>query len=165
MHPLLNPDLGLWVWTLLAFLIVLVILRKYAWKPIIAGLLEREKTIADSIATAEKVRAEMAHLKNENEALLTKAREERADMLREAKVTKDKIINDAKEQAKIEANKILADLQVSIENQKMGAITDIKNQIGTLVIEMSEKVLRRELSDKASQEGYINKLTADVQLN
>jgi len=100
MHPLLKPELGLWVWTLVAFLIVLVILKKYAWTPIISSLNEREKSIAESIEIAERVKAEMAQLQSENESLLVKAREERADMLRDAKATKDKIIHEAKEQAK-----------------------------------------------------------------
>lgn len=165
MHPLLNPDLGLWVWTLVAFFIVLIILRKYAWKPIINSLQEREQTIADSIATAERVKAEMAQLQSENEALLAKAREERAEMLKEAKVTRDKIIAEAKEQAKEEANKIMADVQLSINNQKMAAITEVKNQIGSLVIEMSEKVLRRELTDRSAQEKFISELTQATSLN
>src|ERR1700749_2715039 len=97
---LLTPDLGLLVWTLLAFLIVAFILGKFAWPAIIKGLNEREGKIADSIASAEKVRAEMAQLKNDNEALLAKAREERAQLLKEAKETKDKIINEAKDEAK-----------------------------------------------------------------
>jgi F-type H+-transporting ATPase subunit b len=165
MHPLLNPDLGLWVWTLVAFFIVLFILRKYAWKPIINSLQEREQTIADSIATAERVKAEMAQLQSENEALLAKAREERAEMLKEAKITRDKIIAEAKEQAKEEANKIMADVQLSINNQKMAAITEVKNQIGSLVIEMSEKVLRRELSDRTAQEKFISELAETANLN
>lgn len=165
MHPLLNPDLGLWVWTLVAFFIVLIILRKYAWKPIINSLQEREQTIADSIATAERVKAEMAQLQSENEALLAKAREERAEMLKEAKLTRDKIIAEAKEQAKEEANKIMVDVQLAINNQKMAALTEVKNQIGTLVIEMSEKVLRRELTDRMAQEKFISELTEATNFN
>ena len=106
---LLTPDLGLIVWTLLAFLVVFFILKKFAWPAIIKGLQERETNIANSIATAEKVKLEMAQLKNDNEALLAKAREERAVMLREAKETKDKIINEAREEAKVQAAKIIAD--------------------------------------------------------
>jgi F-type H+-transporting ATPase subunit b len=111
------------------------------------------------------VKAEMAQLQNENEALLTKAREERADMLREAKVTKDRIIHEAKEQAKDEANKVMADLQVNINNRKIAAINDLKSQMGVLVVEMAEKVLQRELSDKASQEKYIKSMADASILN
>lgn len=162
---LLTPDLGLIVWTLLAFLVVFFILKKFAWPAIIKGLQERETNIANSIATAEKVKLEMAQLKNDNEALLAKAREERAVMLREAKETKDKIINEAREEAKVQAAKIIADAHASINNQKMAAITDLKNQVGNLVIEISEKVLRRELQNRADQESFIRQMADGAKLN
>jgi len=162
---LLLPHLGLIVWTLLAFLIVFFILKKFAWKQIIGGLQERESNIADAIATAEKVKNEMAQLKSDNEALLQSAREERAAMLKEAKDIKDKMISDAKEEAKAQAAKIIADANASIHHQKMAALTDIKNQVGKMVVEVSEKILRKELSDKANQESYINKLAEEIKLN
>jgi len=162
---LLTPDLGLFLWNLLGFLILFFILKKTAWKPILKSLSEREKGISDSLATAEKVKAEMAQLKNENEALLAKAREERALLLKEARETKDKIINEAKDQAKIEAGKIITDAQAAIEQQKMAAITEVKNQVGNLVIEVAEKILRRELSNKTEQESYIRQLSNEVKLN
>ena len=162
---LLTPDLGLFVWNLLAFLVVFFILKKFAWKPILGSLKERETGIADSLATAEKIKAEMAQLKNENEELLAKAREERAQMLKEARDIKDKIINEAKEQAKIESSKIITDAQAAIEQQKMAALTDVKNQVGSLVIEISEKILRRELANKTEQENYISQLANEVKLN
>ena len=137
---LLTPHLGFFVWTIVAFVVVLFLLKKFAWKPILKSLNERESNIANSIAAAEKVKAEMAQMKSENEALLAKAREERAQMLKEARETKDKIINEAKDQAKVEANKIIIEAQAAIETQKMAAITDVKNQVGKLVIEVSEKV-------------------------
>jgi F-type H+-transporting ATPase subunit b len=160
---LLTPSFGLLFWTLLAFLVVFFLLRKFAWGPIMQALGEREKTIADSLATAERVKAEMAQMKSENEALLVQAREERAQMLKEAKETKDKIINDAKEQAKLEANKIFADANQALENQKMAAITDVKNEIGKMVIQVSETVIRKELANKADQEVYIRKLADDLE--
>ncbi len=162
---LLLPHLGLIVWTVLAFLVVLFILKKYAWGAILKGLNEREANIANSIATADKVKSEMAQLKSENEALLVAAREERAAMLKEAKDIKDKMINDAKDEAKVQAGKIITDAQASIQNQKMAALTDIKNEVGKMVIEISEKILRKELSNKADQEGYIKKLADDIKLN
>ena len=162
---LLTPGFGLIIWTLLAFLIVFFILKKFAWKPILNSMNQREKGIADSLATAENIKAEMALMKSENEALLVKAREERAQMLKEAKETKDRIINEAKEQAKVETNKIIADAQSVINQQKMAALTDLKNQVGNLVVEVSEKVLRRELSNKQDQEKYINQLAENVKLN
>ncbi|MBS1496902.1 MAG: F0F1 ATP synthase subunit B [Bacteroidetes bacterium] len=162
---LLTPDLGLLLWTLIAFLVVLFILGKFAWPAIVKGLNDREKNIADSITSAEKVKLEMAQLKNDNEALLTQAREERSAMLKEAKEIKDKMINDAKDEAKIQAAKIISDAQASINQQKMAAMTDLKNQVGKLVVEVSEKVLRRELTNKADQEGYIRQLAEEVKLN
>src|SRR6187200_3263409 len=108
---LLTPSFGLIFWTLLAFIIVFFILKKFAWKPILNGLNEREKGIADSLATAERVRGEMAELKSENEELLAKAREERSAMLKEAREIKDRIINDAKDEAKVHASKIITDAQ------------------------------------------------------
>jgi F-type H+-transporting ATPase subunit b len=162
---LLLPEFGLLIWTLLAFLVVFFILGKFAWPAIVKGLKEREQGITDSLAVAEKVKAEMAQLKSENETLLAQAREERAQMLKEARDIKDKIINEAKEQAKIEANKIIVNAQAAIEQQKMAAITDVKNQVGNLVIEISEKILRRELSNKAEQENYITQLANEVKLN
>jgi len=162
---LLLPKLGLLIWTLLAFLIVFFLLKKMAWPAIMKGLRDREQGIADSLATAEKVRAEMAQLKNENEALLALAREERAHLLKEARETKDRIISEAKEQAKVEANKIITEAQLAINTQKMAAITDVKNQVGKLVIEVSEKVLRRELGNRESQEKHIMGLVDEVKLN
>lgn len=162
---LLTPEFGLLLWTALAFVIVLYILAKFAWKPILKSLKERETGIADSLASAEKVKAEMAQMQSENEALLAKAREERAQLLKEARDTKDRIIAEAKEQAKAEANKIVADAQAAIQQQKMAALTDVKNQVGNLVIEVAEKVLRRELANKGEQENYIKQLATEVKLN
>ncbi len=162
---LLLPHLGLIVWTIIAFLVVLFILKKYAWAPILKGLDDREANIADSIATADKVRFEMAQLKSENEELLALAREERAAMLKEAKEIKDRMITAAKDEAKVQAAKIITDAHASIHNQKMAAMTDLKNQVGNLVIEVSEKILRRELSNKTEQETYIRQLATDAKLN
>jgi F-type H+-transporting ATPase subunit b len=162
---LLIPSFGLIFWTLLAFLLVFFILRKFAWGPILKSLNERERGIADSLATAERIKAEMVQLKGENEALLAKAREERALLLKEARDTRDKMINEAKDQAKVEAAKIIADARLAIEQQKMAAITEVKNQVGSLVVEVAEKILRRELTDKPQQENYIRQLTNESKLN
>ena len=165
MHPLLKPEFGLLIWTLLAFLIVFFILKKFAWPVILKGLKDRQQSIADSLSTAEKIKAEMSMMKSENEALLAMAREERALMMKEARETKDKIINEAKEQSKIEANKIITEAQAAINTQKMAALTEVKNQVGKLVIEVSEKVLRRELGNKEAQEAHIKGLVDEVKLN
>jgi F-type H+-transporting ATPase subunit b len=162
---LLTPDFGLIFWTLIAFLIVFFILKKFAWKPILSSLDAREKGIADSLQTAERVKNEMAQLKSEHEDLLIRAREERGAMLKEARETKEKIINEAKEQAKVEASKIISETKQAIENQKMAAIIDVKNEVGKMVIEISEKILRRELNSKEAQEEHIKELVDEVKLN
>jgi len=162
---LLLPEFGLLIWTLLAFLIVFFILGKYAWPAIVKGLRDRESGITDALATAERVRAEMAQLKSENEALLAQAREERAIMLKEARDTKEKIINEAREQAKMAADKILTDAQAMIEQRRMAALIDVKNEIGMIVVEISEKILRRQLDNLPDQERYIKQLAEEVKLN
>ena len=162
---LLLPGLGLVFWTLLAFLVVFFILKKFAWKPILESLKERETGIANSIASAETMKAEMAALKSENETVLAQARDERAKIIKEAKDVSDKMIADAKEKARGEFDRIVSEAQAAITQQKNAALIDVKNQVGNLVIEVAEKVLRRELSDKAVQENYIKELAEGVKLN
>ena len=162
---LLTPELGLFIWTTLAFLIVFFVLRKFAWKPILASLDEREKNISGSLETAERVKREMAQLKSENEELMARAREERSAMLKEARDTKDKIVAEAKDQAKVEANKIIADAQQQINAQKMAALTEVKNEVGKLVVEVTEKILRTQLASKEAQEQHIKGLIEDIKLS
>ena len=162
---LLTPELGLFFWTLIAFLAVFFILRKFAWKPILNSLGEREKGIADSIATAERVKGEMSQLQAQNEKLLAQAREERTTMLREAKEMKDKIVNDAKDQAKEEANKIIIDAQQQIIQQKNAAMTEVRNEIGSLALEVAEKILRKQLNASEGQEAYMNMMAENIKLN
>lgn len=152
-------------WTLLAFLIVFFVLRKFAWGPILNSLNERERGIADSLETADRVKREMAQLKSENEELLARAREERGAMLKEAREIKDRIIAESKEQAKVEYSKIVSEAQQAIEVQKMAALTEVKNEVGKMVVEVAEKVLRRELSNPAAQEAHIKDLVEEVKLN
>jgi len=162
---LLMPGLGIMVWTLIAFLVVFFILKAFAWKPILKSLKDREQNISDAISSAERVKVEMAQMKNENEAMMNKAREERSIMIKEAKEQADKMLAEAKDRAKAEYDRILADAQQAIQQQKNAALTDVKNQVGALVIEVSEKILRKELSNKAEQESYIKQLAGDVKLN
>lgn len=162
---LLTPEIGLFIWTLVAFLLVLFILRKFAWKPILKTLNERESGIADSIAAAERVKEEMKQMKSENEVLLAQAREERSLLLKEAKETKDKIVNEAKEQAKTEAAKILDDARLQIEQQKNAAMTAVKNEIGNLAVDVAEKILRKQLSTQDAQQGLAVMLAEEIKLN
>lgn len=162
---LLTPEIGLFIWTLIAFLFVLFILRKFAWKPILKTLNERETGIADSIAAAEKVKEEMKQMQAQNESLLAQAREERSQLLKEAKETKDRIISEAKEQAKAEANRIMEDTRLQIEQQKNAAMTAVKNEIGTLAVEVAEKILRKQLSNQETQQGLVQMLAEEIKLN
>jgi F-type H+-transporting ATPase subunit b len=162
---LLTPEFGLLIWTLVAFLLVFWILAKFAFPAITKGLKAREEGIANSLAAAEKAKAEMSQLKSENEALLAKAREERAALLKDAKEASDKMIAEAKDKAKAEYDRIIAEAQIAINQQKNAALTDVKNQVGNLVIEVAEKVLRKELASKTEQESYIKQLADGVKLN
>ena len=162
---LLTPELGLFVWTLVAFLIVFFILKKFAWGPILKTLGERERGIADSIAAADRVKAEMATMQSENEKLMQTAREERAQMLREAKQMSEQMLAKAKEEQRIVTDKMIADAQQQINQQKMAALTDVKNQIGALAVEVSEKVLRTKLSSEDAQNAYNELLSKEVKLN
>lgn len=162
---LLTPELGLFFWTLVAFLVVLFILKKFAWGPIVKMLHERESGIADSISAAEKVKEEMKLLQAQNETLLAQAREERTAMLKDAKETKDKMISEAKEQAKAEANKIMDDTRLQIERQKNAAMTEVKNEIGNLAVEVAEKILRKQLAGQEAQQNFVKMLADEIKLN
>lgn len=165
LNPLVKPDVGLAFWSLVAFAILFFVLKKMAWKPMLAAISEREQNIEDAILKADKLKTEMAQMASENEALLQKAREERATMIKEAKETSDKMIAEAKDKAKAEYDRIVGEAQAAITQQKNAALTDVKNQVGGLVIEVSEKILRRELSNKTEQENYIKELANSVKLN
>lgn len=162
---LLTPELGLFFWTLVAFLAVFFILKKFAWKPILTSLNERETGIAQSIAAAERVKNEMSQLQAENEKVMIQAREERSAMLKEAKETRDRIVNEAKDAAKVEANKIISDAQLQIQQSKMAALTEVKNEIGNLAVEVAEKILRKQLSTADGQSTYASMLAEEVKMN
>lgn len=162
---LLQPALGLFTFSLVIFLLLFFILKAFAWKPILGVLKERETSIADAISSAERVKEEMAQMKAEHEHVLAEAKQERSKILKEAKDAKDQIIAEAKTQAQAEAKKIISEAYTAIDNQKMAALTDVKNQVGKLVIEVAEKVLRKELSDKSAQESYIKELAGEIKLN
>ena len=159
---LLTPAIGLIFWTTLIFLIVLYLLRKFAWKPILKALDDREHTIDDALKTAARTKEEMANLKSEHEALLQQARQERMSIIGEANKVKEQIINEAREKANAEAAKIMEETRRDIENRKMEAIIDVKNEIGNMVVDVAEKVLRRQLDNKPEQESYIRRLADDL---
>ncbi len=164
-NPLVLPDIGLVFWNTIAFLILLLVLGKFAWKPMLKAIAERESGIEEALLRADKMKAEIAAMQNENEALLAKAREERAGMIKDAKETADKMVTDAKDKAKQEYERIISDAQVAITQQKNASLTEVKNQVGSLVVEVAEKILRKELSNKAEQESYIKQIAEGVKLN
>jgi ATP synthase, F0 subunit b len=162
---LLTPELGLFIWTLVAFLAVFFILKAFAWKPILKSLSERETGIADAIASAERVKKEMGAMQAENERIMQQAREERSAMLKEAKEQADMIVNKAKESTKAITDKMVADAQVQIQQQKMAALTEVKNEIGNLAVEVAEKVLRKQLATSDAQSNYAQLLAEDIKMN
>jgi F-type H+-transporting ATPase subunit b len=162
---LLSPDFGLIFWTVVIFLLTFLILARYAWKPILKMLDAREKSIADSIESADRIKAEMSQMKSEHEHMLVEAKAERSRILKEAKEVKDQIIAEARDQAKAEARKIVESAQIAINNQKMAALTDVKNQVGNLAVEVAEKILRKELADKDNHQHYIHQLAQEIKLN
>jgi F-type H+-transporting ATPase subunit b len=164
-NPLVLPDIGLVFWNTIAFLILLVVLGKFAWKPMLKAIAERENGIEEALLRADKMKAEITAMQNENEALLAKAREERAGMIKDAKETADKMVSDAKDKAKQEYERIISDAQLAITQQKNATLIEVKNQIGTLVVEVAEKILRKELSNKAEQESHIKQIAEGVKLN
>jgi len=162
---LVNPGIGLIVWMTLAFLAILYILGKYAWKPIMNILKERETTIYNALNSAEKAKEEMVKLKFSNEELLQEAKNERDAILAAARKVKDSIIEESKQKATEEANRIVISAKESIQNEKMAAITELKNQLAELSLEVAKKILQRELSDPEKQEAYSKELMKDVKFN
>jgi F-type H+-transporting ATPase subunit b len=165
LNPLVSPDPGLFIWSTVAFLILFFLLSKFAWKPIVKALDERERSIEDALSKAEMAKAEMAKLISENEDLLKEARLERDSILKEAKEIKDQIINDAKDQAKTEGAKLIEKAKDEITNQKLAAMAEIKNQVSSLSITIAEKVLRKQLEDQDKQQALVNDLLKEVKLN
>lgn len=162
---LVKPDLGLFFWMMITFLIVLFLMTKFAWKPIMKMIKDREASIDDALKSAEKAKAEIASMQADNERLLNEARRERDTMLKEARDMKDAIVGEAKGKAKAEADKLLTAAREAIQNEKMAAITDLKNQVAQLSIDIAEKMLKRELSSDSKQKELISDLLKDAKLN
>ena len=160
-----QPTPGLAIWSLLIFLLFWFIMAKLTFKPIMEGIKTREEDIQDALDEAKKAKEEMANLTSENEKLLAKAREERSAMMNEAKEIKNSIIAEAKERAKADAKKIIADARVEIEAQKNAALADAKNQIGTIALDIAEKILKKELKGDNDQVSYVNTLVSDMSQN
>jgi F-type H+-transporting ATPase subunit b len=162
---IVTPGFGLIFWTTLTFFLLLFLLAKFAWKPILKAVQDREGAIDSALKAAEAAKAEMASLQSNNEQLLKQTREEREQILKEARVLRDKTIADAKTAASEEAAKVLESARIQINNEKMAAMTEVKNQVAQLAIDMSERILRAELKDAAAQKAMVDRAMQDVKLN
>ncbi|MDD6583269.1 MAG: F0F1 ATP synthase subunit B [Bacteroidales bacterium] len=162
---LITPSFGLLFWMLIGFGILFFILAKFAWPVIVKAINDREKKIAEQLSAADKAREEMKNLRSEHEALLVKAKEERDAILAEARKMSEKMYDEAKVKADDEARHIIEEAKQAIHFEKMKAITDIKNEIAQMSIEIAEKVLTEELSDKSKQEELVSKWVKDININ
>jgi F-type H+-transporting ATPase subunit b len=162
---LVTPEIGLIFWTTVSFLVLLFILKKFAWKPILESVNEREQGIKDALNEADKARQEMQNLKSDNEKILKEARAERDALLKDAREMKENMISEAKEEAQSQATKMIEQAKAAIQNEKAAAITDMKNQMGDLSINIAEKIVKAELSDKNKQLQLVEQMLKDVTLN
>ena len=155
-------SLGLFFWQTLLFVALLLLLKKFAWKPILDAVNERETSIKDSLSAAEKARDDMEAVQADNKRILKEARAERDALLAEAKTASVQIVNQAKEDAKAAADKITAQAQETIQNEKIAAINELKGQVASLSIDIAQKVLQAELKDKATQEQLVAQLVSEI---
>ena len=161
---LTSPE-SLIFWTSLIFLVFFLLMRKFAWKPILGAVKSREDSINSALLAAENAKKDMQNLKADNEKLLAEARAERDMMMKEAREIKEKMISDAKSEAQSQADKMIEQAKASIASEKNAAIADLKNQVGTLSLEIAEKVLKGELANKETQTKLVETMLADAKLN
>jgi F-type H+-transporting ATPase subunit b len=162
---LVTPGLGLIFWQLVTFLLVLFLLARFAWKPILNSLREREESIESALRAAQQAKADMANLKAENERLLEDARVERDAMLRKAQQTSEAIVEEAKNKASMESAKIVENAKQQINSERLAALADIKRQVAALSIEIAEKLLRNQLREEKAQRDYVDQLVKEASLN
>jgi F-type H+-transporting ATPase subunit b len=162
---LITPHIGLIFWTGLVFLLLLLVLTKFVWKPVLAAVNEREQKITDALELADRTKAEMLALQASNENLLREARAERDAIVKDAKEIATKMVDDAKNTAKTEANKIAEAARISINNEKTAAIAELKNQVAAISLEIAEKIIRGELSSDEKQKALAEKMAGDINLN
>ena len=162
---LVTPDLGLLFWTGLVFCLLLFVLTKFAWKPILNAVNTREQNITDALELAEKTKAEMQALKAENDQILKAARAERDQILKEAKEAANGMIEDAKGKAKYEAAKIVESARQNINSEKAAAMAEIKSHVANLSLEIAEKVVRHELSSDDKQKSLATQLAGEIKMN
>jgi len=162
---IVTPGFGLIFWTLITFVLLVILLAKFAWKPILQAVNERNKNIEDALLEAERTKEEMAKIQADNQNLLKEARDERDIILKEARDMKNNIVNEAKEKASFEGEKMIANAKETIKNEKMAALTDLKNQVAVLSVDIAEKILKDELSSDDKQAKLVNNLLEEVNVN
>lgn len=162
---LLTPSIGNIFWTAVVFILLVVLLKAFAWKPILNAVNQREVTIIDALNQAKLAKLEMAQLKEDNERILREARAERDGILKEAREMKDKIVNEAKDSAKVEGEKLIAAARQSIQSEKLAAMADIKNQIGSLSVLIAENILKEKLDDNGAQNALVENILNKSNLN
>lgn len=162
---LLTPSIGNIFWTAVVFILLVVLLKAFAWKPILNAVNQREVTIIDALNQAKLAKLEMAQLKEDNERILREARAERDGILKEARELKDKIVNEAKDNAKVEGEKLIAAARQSIQSEKSAAMADIKNQIGSLSVLIAENILKEKLDDNGAQNALVENILNKSNLN
>lgn len=162
---LVNPGTGLILWTLITFLLVLFLLRKFAWTPIMEALIQRESFIEDSLKAAENAKAEMANLKAENERLLDEAKVERDRIIKEANATSKRIVEEANAEASKEAQKRVEEARIAIQTEKQAALAEVKTQVAILSVQIAEKLMRQELKNEAAQKALVQDYIKDLKVN
>jgi F-type H+-transporting ATPase subunit b len=162
---LVKPGLGLIFWMTITFSLVLFVLSKFAWKPILNSIREREDSINNALNAADEARKQMDALKSDNEKLLQQARIERDALLKEAKEMKDEIISQAKKSADDESRRILTAANESIESAKIKALNELKTQVAVLSVDLAEKVLSKKMEDRSAQEAFVNENLKSITLN
>ncbi len=162
---IVTPGIGLVFWSTLIFILLLILLKKFAWKPILLAVKSREDRIKSALELAEETKIEMEKLKADNEAIVKEAKEERNKLIQEARSIKSKMLEDAKGQADEEAKKIIESARVKINSEKEAAISDIRNQVAEFSVEIAEKILKMKLEDTREQKSLIEKTLDDLNLN
>ena len=162
---MIEPGIGLLFWMTLTFLILLFFLAKFAWKPIMAAINEREVTIVDSLDQAKLAKQEVLNLKAENEIIIREAKVERDNILKEARQIKDRIVGEAKDLAKTEGDKMIEQARQSIQMEKAAAMSDIKNQISTLSVNIAETILKQKLDNDGAQNALVENMLNKTNLN
>ena len=166
MDKLINDfSFGLFFWQVIILVVLLLLLAKFAWKPIMSSITEREEGIRNAIASAEAARKEMQNLQADNERILQEARLERDALLKDAREMKDKIVADAKLEAQLQGDRMIEQAKTAIEGEKNAAMAELKNQVSSLSLEIAEKLLKNELSNKEAQVKLVDQMLGDVTLN